>query len=1229
MSEVREERWSPAAFFRRWLGIGPESGIEPPDGEVPATIGRYRVVGKLGEGGMGTVYEAEDEVLGRRVALKRLKATDENARLRFWREARAAARLSHPNVCQLYEVGEDGGGPFLAMELLAGEPLSARLTRGPLPPEEAVAMGVGLLSALEALHAAGVVHRDLKPSNVFLTRHGCRILDFGLARTLPSGIAEAIDARADLTGPDVLVGSPRYMAPEQILGRDADARTDLFATGAVLYEALCGHPAFGGRTALEALSSTLHDPPLPLPPALACFDPLLRRALAKDPGERFATASERATALRAAAPPSERSATAELPRPWPALAEAGRWPSEGRELLVGRERELAVLEQALSAAIAGAGSVVFVTGERGCGKTALVGELLRRARHAATPLTVVAGRCIESRGPGEAFLPFLDALGRLLSSRGGEIAVRLIRTWAPTVAVQMPGALIPDPEGELHRQTAGATRERLIREGGDFMEAASRQFPVLLLLEDLQWADPASVEMLSHFGRRIPRQRILLVGTMRPSDVDAGNALLKTCVLDLRSSGLGRELPLPPLAARDVTAWLDARFSPNAFPPELASALDARCEGHPLFLRSLLELLAERGQIRQAEGRWRLAGDVAGLDLEPSKDLKDLVRAHLDTLSEEDRRALSLASVAGKSFLGPVVAALDEAADLAMEQRLLRLSRIHRVLERVGEEELPDGGLGSRYRFAHTLYHDVLYEDLPAPLRVQLHDRVARKLQSWVEAAPLLATVIAEHYERAREPLMAARLRTRAGDNAARRFAAPDAEEQYACALRLLEKLPAPERGPLSTALRGRLGSVKHTLSEFDEAAAEFEAMLGGARATGSADFEFQALNGLANALFYAQRVPESALRAREALDAADRLGSEPARAEARCRMAQTLICNGRLEEASETLDALIDFSRHSGSAAALHMGLGYRGFIHYWRSEYALAESLLLEAASLAEELGDGFELLFLRMFAALSATNLGRMSEALAEFERTAAVAERNGDRFWRPRLISQQGMIHRELLALEEARSLDQAALEAARQAPSAWAPEADALLNLCLDDVRGPQADRAPRLLADLELMARGSRWFAWMNELRLASTRAEYFLARGEPRTAIAAADQLLDLGRRLTARTYVCSAERVRAEAALALDAGLAEAAERLSAARDEFERHPAPIEGWKSGRVLGRLQRRLGNEDAAHLAFLSAARDLAALVAGTHDRRLREGFLAAPAVAEVLHEAGRPLATA
>jgi serine/threonine protein kinase len=263
-------------------------------------IGWFRLLERLGEGGMGVVYSAQDERLGRRVAIKTIRGdADHEARGRFWREARAAARVNHPNVCQIHEVGEADGDLYIAMELLQGEPLSSRLGRGPLELDETGRVALGVLAALEALHQEQILHRDLKPSNVFLTPHGVKLLDFGLARP---AVDDSLAHTATLTRAGMVLGTPRYMSPEQWRGDAVDARSDLFALGVLLFEMLTGNPAFTGRTPAEARHAVLFDQPPALSgsTAVAAVDDVIRRALAKRMEERFESAAVMADALREA-----------------------------------------------------------------------------------------------------------------------------------------------------------------------------------------------------------------------------------------------------------------------------------------------------------------------------------------------------------------------------------------------------------------------------------------------------------------------------------------------------------------------------------------------------------------------------------------------------------------------------------------------------------------------------------------------------------------------------------------------------------------------------------------------------------------------------------------------------------------------------------------------------------------------------------------------------------------
>jgi len=274
------------------------------DMTVPDQIGHYQVVRKIGEGGMGIVYAAHDRRLDRRVALKVIRDVpeDESARNRFWREARAAARVNHPNICQLYEIGEDGEVLFLVMELLEGESLADRIGRGPISLPEALPIAIEMLAALEALHAERIVHRDLKPSNVFITSHGVKLLDFGLATAAMSSIADGSDdLTRQATQRNVIVGTPRYMSPEQIRGVRVDTRADLFAAGAILFEMLSGRPAFAGDTLVDILHAVTfeHTPELGGDGAIASANTIIRRATAKAAAERYDTAASMAHALAA------------------------------------------------------------------------------------------------------------------------------------------------------------------------------------------------------------------------------------------------------------------------------------------------------------------------------------------------------------------------------------------------------------------------------------------------------------------------------------------------------------------------------------------------------------------------------------------------------------------------------------------------------------------------------------------------------------------------------------------------------------------------------------------------------------------------------------------------------------------------------------------------------------------------------------------------------------------
>jgi tetratricopeptide (TPR) repeat protein len=1188
------------------------------------TLLHYRILGKIGEGGMGEVYKAEDSRLGRYVAIKRLSpetTQDEKAKQRLLREARSASALSHPNIVVIHAIEAAEGFDFIVMEYVEGETLKAMIGREPLELPRLLDLGAQVAEALAAAHAIGLIHRDLKPANIVITPHGrAKVLDFGLAKIHRPQVGtcdlDGATVTADVTDSGVIMGTVAYMSPEQTRGEPLDPRTDLFSLGSVLYEAATGQMPFRGPSLLAIMHdiATLNPPPPSAfrPDLPREFDVFLEKLLAKDRDQRDCSAAELAQALRGlggSVPPSRRD-----------IAPAGG--SGGPETFVGRETELKLLGEILHRAGAGSGQIVFLTGEPGIGKTVLADAFLRRARRRNPSLLTSRGRCVEQYGTGEAYLPWLDALGALLDGPHRERILDVLRVHAPTWCMQLPGAFASSGIHEqLLRETIGATKDRMLRELGDALGALAAGTPMVLLLEDLHWADPSSVDLLRHLGQRLVGQHLLVVGTYRPEEVELGHHPLKSCRLELQAHGLCEGLALGSLSEENLASYLNARFTPNDFPREFPTLLLRKTEGHPLFATNLVQFLVERGDIAHEGERWRLARPLAEVTLEAPESVRSLIARKIAALTEEDRKALQYATIEGEEFTSTVLAGLLGVDDLALEERLDRLDRTYRLIATLGEEEWPDGTPMVRYRFAHALYHDVLYGELVSKRQALLHRQVGELLvRHYGDQAPRIATQLAIHFERGRDFGRAVEFHIQAGDNAAGVYANAEAEQHFSHTLSLVAKLPDADRGEREATILQKRGAASMATSRFDQAVTDFNRVLELARTLKDPQRESAALNALAALYFFSHRLGEMVAPAEEAICIAERAGNLILRAQAMLFIVLKNIADGELVRLKPILDEIVQTARATHHKPVLCAGLAHRGTVHFFQTEYELAEPVLSEALALARELRDAFRILFSLVFLGLVQGNRGRISDALATLHEAMASARRNGDRYWLPRVPNCIGWVHRELQDFDQALAWDQRGLEIARECDVVEA-EANSLINLGCDFAYLGEGRKTIPAFRDVEACFHRDQIMRWRFNLRLQACASEYWLSQGDLEKAEEHAERLLAEAASREVRKYVTTAYKLLAEAAMARG-DLADAEVKLAAALDLMHRYPAPLVAWKTYVVLGRLRRQMGHAESARDAFAQAGAIVGEIAANVRDEGLRATFLNSIAVREVLDEA-------
>jgi DNA-binding winged helix-turn-helix (wHTH) protein/predicted ATPase len=457
---------------------------------------------------------------------------------------------------------------------------------------------------------------------------------------------------------------------------------------------------------------------------------------------------------------------------------------------VGREAELAQLQGWLTKALSGERQIVLITGEPGIGKTTVVDAFLQRLP-TESALWLGRGQCIEHFGAGEAYLSVLEALGRLCRAPGGDRLIALLSQHAPTWLVQMPALLSTTDLEALQRKVLGATRDRMLREMAEALEVLTAERPLVLVVEDLHWSDPSTLDLLAFLARRREAARLLVIGTHRPLEAQGDGHPLKGVMQELHAHSLCTELALRLLNEAEVAAYLNARFPLSALPAEVARVLHQRTEGNPLFLVNMVSDLVAQGMLVEVEGCWTLQHGIEAIDSRVPESIRQLVTKQSERLPRAEQQVLEAASVAGMEFSAAAVAAALETDVVAVEEQCAGLATRQQFLRPAGIAEWPDGTLAARYGFLHAVYQQLWHERVSVSRLQHLHLRIGeRKELAYGKRAAEIATELAVHFDQGRDYRRAVQYLRQAGENATQRSAYGEAVSHFTKGVELLETLP-------------------------------------------------------------------------------------------------------------------------------------------------------------------------------------------------------------------------------------------------------------------------------------------------------------------------------------------------------------------------------------------------------------------------------------------------------
>ena len=891
--------------------------------------------------------------------------------------------------------------------------------------------------------------------------------------------------------------------------------------------------------------------------------------------------------------------------------------------LVGRNAELDRLQGSLQRALRGDRQILFITGEPGIGKTALVDAFQRQAAAVHSRLLIARGQCVEGYGGKEPYYPMLEALGHLCHGPAAESVGEVLAAQAPTWLVQFPSLVRREQRESLQREIIGATRERMLREIADALEKISAESPILLLFEDLHWVDPSTVDLMSVLARRRQPAKLLLMSTYRPVEIALADHPLKALKQDLLIRHLCHEIALEPLTEAQVSEYLGAESHGFAVPEGLARLVYRHSEGNPLFMVAALDHMCNRGLIALENGAWQMKKPLESIDLEAPESLRQMIELQIERLSVDEKNALEVMSVLRRIPLSAAVgAAVANLEPEIFEELLDRLARKHQVIRSAGFKD--SGHCPSPvYEFVHVLYRQVLYSRMGLAKRRKLHQSAAANAEKlYVSPEVDLAAELAYQFEEGGDWLRAVQYLQITAHTAGRRFEPRQAAAILEHALELANRIPEEQRAQSEIHILQRLATI--CAASFDPRAFQaYETLAARAGHHRLPEIELRAL--LEMAVASAGSSPDLYRRAVDrASEALSRTGEGDTltRAVMRVRI-RALTGSGKLDpQELEESKKLVVKLREAGERLLLgeaQFGISYPLFNS---SQYREAQRSAEESfAILLEDYGENPYLtwhfhVYMHLVTRCHLF-LGEWGKGLRTIEHWIEMADKNGDRLGTTMARLGQAPLRLEAMDFAGALQVIESALPVVSQIPSV---RRYCLIHSGFAEAGLGNGQRALEyLLACRDEIGQHPQMADWYNRMLLQYAFTEVWLSEGDLVQARMEAEQFLKVTLTNGERTFRGLAFEAKARVAMG-EGELPEAQDCIVQALQAIEGFEVPLAYWRVHATAYELCERLEQDDRAKKhRKLSQATIMQLADSLPPEEPLRRIFLSAPAICRIL----------